>query len=175
VVVGDWGNSSYFAPVERAGNLRGLPSTITIRLALVYDYSQMAPDSPEFQPNAPASQDALAALGSALPKAGYRESENDPRNRMKQWYNTFRFFFACAVIFGSGYFFAKPRNDADKLFAPIIAAIGVSSLWRARKSKYPEPSQGSDFQRKNILSLILEWGLIFLAAILIWAFTRFGV
>jgi amino acid permease len=94
---------------------------------------------------------------------------------MKQWYNTFRFFFACAVIFGGGYLFAKPRNDADKLFAPIIAAIGVSSLWRARKSKYPEPSQQSDFRRKSNLNLVLEWGLLILVAIVMWASVRFGV
>jgi hypothetical protein len=100
---------------------------------------------------------------------------NDPSNRMKRWYNIFRFFFACAIIFGGGYFFAKPRNDADKLFAPCIAAIGVSSLWRARKSKAPEPLQESDFQHYNNLSLILEWGLVVLAALVIWAYSRFGV
>jgi hypothetical protein len=35
---------------------------------------------------------------------------------MKHWYYTFRFFFAYAMIFGGGYFLAKPRNDADKVF-----------------------------------------------------------
>src|ERR1700686_4620712 len=94
---------------------------------------------------------------------------------MKQWYNNFRFFVACAVIFGAGYFFAKPRNDADKMFAPGIAAIGVLSLWRARRSKYLEPSQESDLQRKSNVSLVLEWGLIILVAVVIWAYARFGV
>lgn len=55
-------------------------------------------------------------------------------NRMKHWYYTFRFFFAYAMIFGGGYFLAKPRNDADKVFAPGISGIAVYSLWRARKS-----------------------------------------
>jgi hypothetical protein len=53
---------------------------------------------------------------------------------MKHWYYTLRFFLACVVIFGGGYFFAKPRNDADKVFAPGIAGIAVYSLWRSRKS-----------------------------------------
>jgi hypothetical protein len=99
----------------------------------------------------------------------------NPSNRMKQWYNTFRFFFACAIIFAGGYFFAKPRNDADKSFAPLIAAIGVLSLWRARKSKDPDALQEIDFQRKSNLSLALAWGLIVLVAIVIWGYSRFGV
>jgi hypothetical protein len=100
--------------------------------------------------------------------------ENDSSNRMKQWYNNFQFFFACVIIFGGGYFFAKPRNHADKSFAPCIAAIGVLSLWRARRSNL-EPSQDSDLRRKSNLSLVLEWGLIILVAVVMWAYVRFGV
>jgi hypothetical protein len=49
---------------------------------------------------------------------------------MKQWYSTFRFLLACAIIFGSGYVVAKPRNEADKMFAPVVCGIAVYSLWR---------------------------------------------
>jgi hypothetical protein len=93
---------------------------------------------------------------------------------MKQWYNTLQFFFACAVIFVGGYFFAKPRNDADKMFAPCIAAIGVFSLWRARKSGYSGNSE-EPVKRKNNLRSLLYWGLIILAAIVMWASARYGV
>jgi hypothetical protein len=100
--------------------------------------------------------------------------ENDLSDRIRQWYKTFRFFMACAIIFAGGYFFAKPRNNADKSFAPCIAAIGVLSLWRARRPN-PEPLQDSDLQRKSNPSLVLEWGLIILVAVVMWAYVRFGV
>ena len=56
---------------------------------------------------------------------------------MRELYNAFRFLLACAVIFGSGYFVAKPRNSADKLFAPLLCAIAVYSLWRGQFSTDP--------------------------------------
>jgi len=46
--------------------------------------------------------------------------------------NAFLFFLACVILFGSGYFVAKPRNDADKIFAPLLGAIAVYYLWRGR-------------------------------------------
>jgi hypothetical protein len=94
---------------------------------------------------------------------------------MKHWYYTFRFFFACAIIFGGGYFFAKPRNDADKSFAPAIAAIGVLSLWRTRKSKEAELPGEIDSKNKSNLRVVIEWGVIILAAIAMWVYYRFGV
>jgi hypothetical protein len=99
--------------------------------------------------------------------------ENGLSDRLTQWYKTFRFFFACVIIFAGGYFFAKPRNYADKSFAPCIAAIGVLSLWHARKSNL-EPLRDSDLRRKSKLSLVLEWGLIILVAVVMWAYVRFG-
>jgi len=56
---------------------------------------------------------------------------------MRQLYDRFRFLFACAVILASGYFLAKPRNDADKLFAPVFCLIAVYSLWRGRSPSNP--------------------------------------
>jgi hypothetical protein len=53
---------------------------------------------------------------------------------MKQAYNAFRFFLACALIFWSGYSFAKRRNDADKMFAPAFCGFGVYYLWRSSRN-----------------------------------------
>jgi hypothetical protein len=55
---------------------------------------------------------------------------------MKELYNTFRFFLACAIIFGSGYFVAKPRSDADKPFVIFLGAFAVYQLWRVRTPTY---------------------------------------
>lgn len=44
---------------------------------------------------------------------------------MRELNNTFRFLLACVVIFASGYLSAKPRNDADNLFAPLLCALAV--------------------------------------------------
>lgn len=51
---------------------------------------------------------------------------------MKELYTALRFLLACALIFGSGYFVAKPRNEADRMFAPFLCAFGVYHLWRGR-------------------------------------------
>jgi hypothetical protein len=56
---------------------------------------------------------------------------------MKELYNTFRFLLACAIIFGSGYFVAKPRSDADKPFAILVCAFAVYHLWRGRTPTNP--------------------------------------
>ncbi len=53
---------------------------------------------------------------------------------MKQQYKTFQFILACAFIFFSGYFLAKTRSDADKVFAPSICGIAVYHLWRNRNN-----------------------------------------
>jgi len=53
---------------------------------------------------------------------------------MKELYNTFRFFLACAIIFGSGYFVARPRSDADKPFVAFLCTFAVYQLWRGRAS-----------------------------------------
>ena len=39
---------------------------------------------------------------------------------MKGFFAAIRFLLACTVIFGSGYFFAKPHNGADRTFAPVF-------------------------------------------------------
>lgn len=51
---------------------------------------------------------------------------------MRELYSAFRFLLACLVIFGSGYLLAKPRNDADKVFVPLLCALAVYYLWRGR-------------------------------------------
>jgi hypothetical protein len=56
---------------------------------------------------------------------------------VKQWYFVFRFFLACGLVFASGYFVAKPRNEADKVFAPIVCGIAVYSLWRSHSFGTP--------------------------------------
>ena len=56
---------------------------------------------------------------------------------MKELYSALRFLLACAVIFGSGYFLAKPRSDADQMFAPFLCAFGVYHLWRGPASTNP--------------------------------------
>ena len=56
---------------------------------------------------------------------------------MKELYTALRFLVACAVIFGSGYFLAKPRSDADKMFAPFLCAFAVYHLWRGRSPANP--------------------------------------
>jgi hypothetical protein len=56
---------------------------------------------------------------------------------MKQLYNPFRFFVACAIIFGSGYFVAKPRNKVDTPFVILVCAFAVRHLWRERSSINP--------------------------------------
>ncbi len=56
---------------------------------------------------------------------------------MKQSYTTFKFFIACVLIFGSGYLVAKPRSEADKIFAPLICGLAVYSLWRSRRPQGP--------------------------------------
>ena len=56
---------------------------------------------------------------------------------MKELYSAFRFLMACVIIFGSGYFVAKPRNDADKMFAPFLCALAVYYLWRGRAPTNP--------------------------------------
>jgi hypothetical protein len=53
---------------------------------------------------------------------------------MKRWFRTSQFFVACAMLFGSGYFFASPRNHADPLFAPTMSGMAVYFLWRRTKS-----------------------------------------
>jgi hypothetical protein len=62
---------------------------------------------------------------------------------MKELYNAFRFLLSCVVIFGSGYFVAKPRHDADKIFAPWLCAIAVYYLWRGRASTSPSLPQSN--------------------------------
>ena len=54
----------------------------------------------------------------------------DRSDRMKKLYNALRFLFACALIFWSGYSVAKPRHDADKVFAPFLCSMAIYSLWR---------------------------------------------
>jgi hypothetical protein len=56
---------------------------------------------------------------------------------MKELYNTFRFFLACAIIFGSGYFAAKPRSDVDKPFVAFLCLYALYHLWRGRASTNP--------------------------------------
>jgi hypothetical protein len=56
---------------------------------------------------------------------------------MKELYSAFRFFVACVMIFGSGYFFAKPRSEADRIFAPLLCALAVYHLWRGRAPTSP--------------------------------------
>jgi hypothetical protein len=68
--------------------------------------------------------------------------ESDGRN-MKQLYNAFRFILACAIIFGCGYLVARPRVDADKIFAPLLCALAVYYLWRGREHARPSPSHNS--------------------------------
>jgi hypothetical protein len=58
--------------------------------------------------------------------------------------NAFSFVLACIVLFGSGYFVAKPRNEADKVFAPLLGAIAAYSLWRGRSNpSLPLSNSGS--------------------------------
>ena len=59
---------------------------------------------------------------------------------MKSYYYAFRFVLACALIFGSGYFVARPHNSADRMFAPVICGMAVYSLWRSQdKDMYGLP------------------------------------
>jgi hypothetical protein len=55
---------------------------------------------------------------------------------MKSYYYAFRFVLACVLIFGSGYFVARPRNSADRTFAPVICGISVYSLWRSQDKDF---------------------------------------
>jgi hypothetical protein len=54
---------------------------------------------------------------------------------MKRLYAAFRFLSACAVIFGSGWFMARPRNDADRIFAPYMCGGAVYFLWRDSRDR----------------------------------------
>lgn len=56
---------------------------------------------------------------------------------VKSWYNNFKFALASALVFVSGYLVAKPRNEADKVFAPVVGALCVYYLWRSRKPRDP--------------------------------------
>ncbi len=56
---------------------------------------------------------------------------------MKQLYRAFRFLLACAVMFVSGYFLEKPRDDADKIIVPLLCALAVYYLWRERSPTSP--------------------------------------
>jgi hypothetical protein len=56
---------------------------------------------------------------------------------MKELYSGFLFFVACVMIFGSGYFFAKPHSEADRTFAPLLFALAVYHLWRGRAPTSP--------------------------------------
>ncbi|HEV2697959.1 MAG TPA: hypothetical protein VGU90_08195 [Terriglobales bacterium] len=56
---------------------------------------------------------------------------------MKGFFAAIRFLLACTVIFGSGYFFAKPHNGTDRTFAPVFVVITVGYLWRSRKPQLP--------------------------------------
>lgn len=60
---------------------------------------------------------------------------------VRELYSALRFLVACAILFGSGYFVAKPRNDADKLFAPFLGAFAVYHLWRGRAPTNPSLPQ----------------------------------
>ncbi|HUA15272.1 MAG TPA: hypothetical protein VMG31_08230 [Verrucomicrobiae bacterium] len=70
---------------------------------------------------------------------------------MKQMYKAVRFFLACGVVFASGYFLAKPRNDADRLFAPLLCALAVYSLWRGRYPAGPSPTSLKMYDECNRL------------------------
>ncbi len=56
---------------------------------------------------------------------------------MEQIYSALRFLLACGILFGSGYLVAKPRNDADKIFAPFLCAFAVYHLLRGRAPTNP--------------------------------------
>jgi hypothetical protein len=56
---------------------------------------------------------------------------------MRQPFNAVRFLLACAIIFGSGYFVAKPHSNADRQFAPLMCLLAVSYLWRSRNPPNP--------------------------------------
>jgi hypothetical protein len=56
---------------------------------------------------------------------------------MKELYNTLRFFLACAIIFGSGYFAAKPRSVVDKPFVAFLCGLAVYRLWHERTPTNP--------------------------------------
>lgn len=50
---------------------------------------------------------------------------------MKELLSTFRFLLACTIIFGCGYFVAKPHNSADRIFAPVLCLLAMAYLWRS--------------------------------------------
>jgi hypothetical protein len=56
---------------------------------------------------------------------------------VKNRYDNLKFALACVLVFVSGYLVAKPRNEADKVFAPIVGALCVYYLWRSRKPRDP--------------------------------------
>ena len=43
------------------------------------------------------------------------------------------------------------------------------------RDKRAEPPRETDFKRKSNLRVVVEWGLIILAAIMMWAYYRFGI
>jgi hypothetical protein len=54
---------------------------------------------------------------------------------MKDLLSILRFLVACAVIFGCGYFVAKPHNTADRMFAPGVCLMAMAYLWRRDRPK----------------------------------------
>lgn len=61
---------------------------------------------------------------------------------MRDLFNMARLLFACTVLFGGGYLFAKPHTNADREFIPVVCVFAVLYLWRRGKAT---PSGGISF------------------------------